>query len=43
MGSVRRESGEYVVKEWGVCGMGICCVVRVGSLWCVERVGSLVC
>lgn len=38
VGSVRRESGEYVVREWGMW-----CVVRVGSLWCVERVGSVVC
>lgn len=40
MGSVRRESGEYVVREWGVCGVGN--VLCGGScVWCVERVGSV--
>lgn len=32
MGSVRRESGECVVREWRVCGE------RMGSVWCGECV-----
>lgn len=46
VGSVRRESGECVVRKWRVCVErigNVWCGERVWSVWCVERVGSVWC